>query len=443
MKKFGFWLLLGVLALVLTACPAATEEDEEDITDIAGDTASLSTLVEALTKAGLVDELQAEGPFTVFAPSNDAFADLLEAQGVADLDELITELGAETVTDILLYHVVSGERRAASLEDGDELTTLQEEVITVGVSGSTVTLNGTATVTTPNVEASNGVVHIIDEVLLPPSLTPEEPDIVELAQDTPELSVLVEALVAADLVETLQGEGPFTVFAPTNDAFAALLEAQGFADLDALIAELGVEALADILAYHVASGEVLEDDLSDGQTIPTVQGEDIVVDITEGVVTLNGISEVTNPNIQASNGVVHLIDTVLLPPASEPIAVEVSLSGAQEVPPLTNPGSFGSATVTLDGRALTVDGSFSGFDVFGPPDGPGAHIHGPAPAGENVSVLFPLTFDNEENTFAGNLVLDDVQIGYFNDGLLYINLHSEANPSGEIRGQIVPPTTEE
>lgn len=434
MKKFGLWLLLGVLALILTACPAANEEDEEDITDIAGGNANLSTLVDALDKAGLVDELQGEGPFTVFAPTNAAFAALLEAQEVDSLDALITKLGAETVTDILLYHVVEGVQRAADLTDGEQLTTLQGEVITVGVAESTVTLNGTAEVTTPNIEASNGVIHLIDAVLLPPTLVPDEQDIVELAQATPDLSILVEAVVAANLVDTLKGPGPFTVFAPTNAAFEALLAELGITKEELLARG----DLAAILTYHVANGKTLAADLSDGQTIPTVQGEDIVVDITESIVTLNGISEVTATDILASNGVVHLIDTVLLPPAADPVTVEVSLSGAQEVPPVTNPGIFGSATVTLDGRLLTVDGSYSGFTATM------AHVHGPAPAGETAGVVNGVMLDiSVAGAFTGELVLTDPQIQEFNEGLYYLNVHSEDNPTGEIRGQIVPPSIEE
>jgi uncharacterized surface protein with fasciclin (FAS1) repeats len=320
MKKFGLWFVLGLLAFVLTACPAATEEEGEDITDIAGGDANLSTLVDALNKAGLVDDLQSAGPFTVFAPTNAAFTALLEAEGVADLDALIAKLGADTVRDILLYHVVNGKQRAADLTDGEELLTLQGEVITVAVSGSTVTLNGTAEVTTPNIEATNGVIHVIDEVLLPPTLTPEQ-DIVEVAQATPNLSTLVEALTAAELVDELQAPGPFTVFAPTNDAFATFLGEQGFADLEALIAELGVDAVRDILLYHVSDeAAFLSSDLRDGQTISTMQGQDIRVGVTEDpetsatIVTLNDVAQVITPNVEASNGIVHVIDSVLLPP---------------------------------------------------------------------------------------------------------------------------------
>ena len=428
MKRIGLWLILALLGLILTACPAA-DTDTGDITKIATDNENLSSLVSALSKAGLVEALQADGPFTVFAPTNAAFEALLEAQDVADLDALITKLGAVTVTNILKYHVVAGAAKAADLNNGQELTTLQGEKISVAVAASGVTLNGNAKVTTADVEASNGVIHLIDTVLLPPSLLPPTQDIVEFAQATPELSILVEAVIAAGLVDTLKGTGPFTVFAPTNAAFAALLTQLG-ATKEELLAQ---EDLAAILTYHVASGKVLAADLSDGQTIPTVQGEDIVVDIEGNVVTLNGISEVTATDIEASNGVVHLIDAVILPPAATPVVVEVALSGAQEVPPVTGSESAGTATVTLDGRTLTVDGTYTGFTATM------SHVHGSAEAGATAGVVNGVMLDiSVAGTFTGELVLTDPQIADFNDGLYYLNVHSAANGSGEIRGQIVP-----
>ncbi len=428
MKRIGLWLILALLGLILTACPAA-DTDTGDITKIATDNENLSSLVSALGKAGLVDDLQADGPFTVFAPTNAAFTDLLEAQEVADLDALIAKLGAATVTDILKYHVVAGSAKAADLTDGQELTTLQGEKISVAVAASGVTLNGNAKVTTADVEASNGVIHLIDAVLLPPSLLAPAKDIVELAQATPDLSILVEAVIAADLVNTLKGTGPFTVFAPTNAAFAALLTQLG-ATKEELLAR---DDLAAILTYHLANGKVLAAGLSDGQIIPTVQGEDIVVDIKGNVVTLNGISKVTATDIQASNGVVHLIDAVILPPAATPVVVEVALSGAQEVPPVTGSESAGTATVTLDGRTLIVDGTYTGFTATM------SHVHGSAEAGATAGVVNGVMLDiSVAGTFTGELTLTDPQIADFNDGLYYLNVHSAANGSGEIRGQIVP-----
>lgn len=137
---------------------------------------------------------------------------------------------------------------------------------------------------------------------------PAAQNIVELAQATDALSTLVSAVVEAELVETLSGEGPFTVFAPTNDAFAAALEA-----LDITAEELlAREDLGDILTFHVVAGEALSTDLSDGQELTTVQGGTLTVEITEAGVFVGG-AQVVQPDVDASNGVVHVIDTVLLP----------------------------------------------------------------------------------------------------------------------------------
>jgi uncharacterized surface protein with fasciclin (FAS1) repeats len=436
MKKW-FVPLLGIVALIIAACgqPAPgpdPDPEPQTIADIAGETDDLSVLVQALVAAELVATLEGEGPFTVFAPTNDAFAALLEDLGVADLDSLIAELGAEEVTNILLYHVVIGEFTAADLLEqgaGTLDTAFEGNSLSFVADENGVVINGTATVTQADIQASNGVIHLIDAVLVPE----HTPNIVDIAQDTEELSTLVAALAAGGLVETLEGDGPFTVFAPTNDAFAALLENLGVADLDGLIAELGAETVVDILLYHVVVGVALDAETVIA-TAPNLLGstEDapqIYYEVVDGSVVLNGSATVTTTDIEASNGFIHIIDAVILPPT----VVEVTLSGDQEVPPVVTDAT-GSATVGLYGTKLVVNGTFSGFEI----GGPGAHVHGPAAAGENAGILFDLDFDNEENTFSGAFDVDEEQIGFFSEGLLYINLHSEANPAGEIRGQIVP-----
>jgi uncharacterized surface protein with fasciclin (FAS1) repeats len=137
---------------------------------------------------------------------------------------------------------------------------------------------------------------------------PAEQNIVELAQATPDLSTLVTAVVAADLAETLSGDGPFTAFAPTNEAFEALPAGT----LDDLLKPENKDQLTDVLTYHVVAGDVMSSDLTDGQEITTLQGDTLTVKITDGVVTINGAT-VTTADVDASNGVVHVIDQVLLP----------------------------------------------------------------------------------------------------------------------------------
>merc|ERR1711998_158705 len=166
-----------------------------------------------------------------------------------------------------------------------------------------------ATVVKPDVLASNGVVHVVDGVLLPPKDAEAEKNIVELAQSVDDLSTLVAAVVAGDLVETLSSPGPFTVFAPLNSAFAALPEGT----LDSLLKPDNKDQLVDILTYHVVGAKALSTDLSDGQTITTVEGKDVTVSIGDSV-KINDAT-VVKADVMASNGVVHVVDGVLLPPA--------------------------------------------------------------------------------------------------------------------------------
>jgi uncharacterized surface protein with fasciclin (FAS1) repeats len=265
----------------------------------------------------------------------------------------------------------------------------------------------------------------------PPTSGPK--NIPDLAAENEDLSILVEALTKANLVGTLGGAGPFTVFAPTNEAFAALLTELGITK-EQLLARAD---LADILKYHVVNASASAESLTNNQELTTLQGETIVVAVTEDkrVSLDNGRANVIAADVPASNGIIHVIDNVLLPRALRPIRVTVFLSGENQVPPLTNPGSVGGATVTLTGNTLTVDGSYSGFTATM------AHVHGPATATENAGIVNNAMLDvSVAEEFRGQLTLNASQIEEFKNGLYYLNVHSAANQSGEIRGQIVPPT---
>ncbi|XLS29120.1 fasciclin domain-containing protein [Flavobacteriaceae bacterium M23B6Z8] len=260
------------------------------IVDIAVATPELSTLVSAVTTAGLVETLQGEGPFTVFAPTNDAFAAL----------ETIPE--GEVLKEVLLYHVAAGAFTAEELLQKQTVTTVQGEEVTIEMRGDKVFLNESIEVAIADIEASNGIIHIIKNVLIPPSFTAPG-TIVDIAIATPELSTLVSAVTTAGLVETLQGEGPFTVFAPTNDAFAAL-EAipEG-------------EVLKEVLLYHVAAGAFTAEELLQKRTVTTVQGEEVTIEMRDGKVFLNENVQVSLADIEASNGIIHIIKDVLIPPS--------------------------------------------------------------------------------------------------------------------------------
>jgi uncharacterized surface protein with fasciclin (FAS1) repeats len=280
---------------------------EDTVVDIATGSDDFSILVTALQQEGLVETLQGEGPFTVFAPTNAAFADLL-----ADLDITAEELLArEDLTDILLYHVVSGKVMSTDLSDGLEAETVNGATVVFDLSDGVMV--NESTVVTADLEADNGVVHVIDKVLLPPS--EEESDlpatVVDIATSSDDFSILVTALQQEGLVETLQGEGPFTVFAPTDAAFADLL-----AELDITAEELlANEELTNILLYHVVSGKVMSTDLSDGLEAETVNGAKVMFDLSDGVMVNE--STVVTADLEADNGVVHVIDKVLLPEAEE------------------------------------------------------------------------------------------------------------------------------
>ncbi|MCK0147776.1 fasciclin domain-containing protein [Arenibacter sp. F26102] len=312
---------------------ALNPEPMPNIVELAKDTEFLSLLVGALVQAdaGLVDLLQTDGPFTVFAPTDTAFAALLEALGedynsLADFD---TAEEKALLAQILKYHVVAGTAAySTDLSDGQMIETAQGESVAVSLTGGVFIQDKTdvdAAVAPADIAASNGVVHVIDKVLLPQealdALMPPTPNIVELAMDTEFLSLLVGALVQADagLVDLLQTDGPFTVFAPTDTAFAALLEALGddynsLADFDTAEEKA---LLAQILKYHVVAGTAaFSTDLSDGQMIETAQGESVTVSLSGGVFIQDKTdvdAAVAPADIAASNGVVHVIDKVLLP----------------------------------------------------------------------------------------------------------------------------------
>ena len=302
----------------------AAEEVEAPgtIVDVAVGAGSFETLVAAVQAAGLVETLSGDTQFTVFAPTDDAFAAALDSLGIT-AEELLGD--TETLTSILTYHVVPGVVPSSDVVtlDGQSVATVNGAEVMISVDGSTVMVDG-ATVVAVDVEASNGVIHVIDSVLLPPApeaaeeMTEEsmEPEsmvgtIVEVASDAGAFNTLLAAAEAAGLVETLSGDAPLTVFAPTDDAFATALEALGLT-AEELLAD--TETLGSILTYHVVAGEVdAATAISlDGQSAPTVNGAEINISVVDGMVMINDAT-VVQPDVEASNGIIHVIDSVLLP----------------------------------------------------------------------------------------------------------------------------------
>jgi uncharacterized surface protein with fasciclin (FAS1) repeats len=191
-------------------------------------------------------------------------------------------------------------------------TALEGQQIAIKEDMGSVYLNENSQVIITDIEAANGVIHVIDSVLLPPSeeAATATSDIVDTAINDGRFNTLVAAVQAADLVDTLKGEGPFTVFAPTDDAFAALPEGT----VDTLLLPENKQQLTDILLYHVVPGKVMAADVVDLTSAPTVLGEDATVEVEDGKVFLNDNAEIVITDIETSNGVIHVIDAVLLPP---------------------------------------------------------------------------------------------------------------------------------
>lgn len=271
-----------------------------DIVDTAVGAGSFQTLVAAAKAAGLVDTLKGEGPLTVFAPTDDAFAKLPEGT----VETLLKPENKAKLAGILAYHVVPGKVMAADVVSVTGAKTVQGQQVDVKVDGSTVMIDG-ATVVKTDIDCDNGVIHVIDSVILP-----ADKNIVETAVGAGSFKTLVAAVKAAGLVETLSGDGPFTVFAPTDEAFAKLPEGT----VESLLKPENKQKLIDILTYHVVSGRVYSSDAVAAKTAKTLQGSSLTVNVGESGATINNAGLVST-DIDSSNGVIHVIDSVLMPPA--------------------------------------------------------------------------------------------------------------------------------
>lgn len=329
MVKYTRILLLFLFPVFMTA---------QSVVDIVIDSDEHNTLEEAVIAADLAGTLSEPGPFTLFAPTDAAFAALPAGTVAALLDDI------PALRDILLYHALSGEVKSSDLSDGMLATTINGKDVTVILNTNGVFINN-ARVTMADIQASNGVVHVIDAVLLPPTNT-----VVDVIANSPDHNSLEAAVLAADLAETLSGEGPFTLFAPTDAAFEALPAGT----VDALMAD--IPALTEILLYHAISGTVLSTDLSDGMMATTINGKDIEVNINVDGFFIND-AKITFADIVTDNGVVHVIDAVLLPPRTTVVDVVVN----------SPDHSILEAAVL----AADLDGTLSGdgpFTLFAPTD---------------------------------------------------------------------------
>lgn len=291
MRKF--WRNTAGAAVIAAGCCLAASAEPASIVDTAVSAGKFNTLVTAVKAAGLVEALEGEGPFTVFAPTDEAFAKLPAGTVEALLEN------QDKLTSILLYHVVPGKVMAKDAMKLTSAKTLLGQDLAIE-SGEGVKVGG-ATVVSTDIECTNGVIHVVDSVMLPK-------DIVAIAAGAPDFSTLVAAVQAAGLVETLQGDGPFTVFAPTNAAFAKL-PAATLADL---LKPENKEKLQAILTYHVVPGRVMAKDVVELKSAKTVEGGKVKISAKDGVVKVDDAT-VTATDIVGLNGVIHVIDTVIMP----------------------------------------------------------------------------------------------------------------------------------
>ena len=453
MKRSLLLALLLTFAVVLGACTGGGDTDDD--TD-GGVTADLSY--------DLVDTAYADVSGTV------EFAELANGDIQATIDLGTTaQADSNYPAHIHVGDAGSGGDIVVGLEnvvDGESVTTFNELE------------DGTA-ITIGDLEAYDGYVNIhlsaadLDIVVASANIgenkdveVPVPGTIAEVATDADVFGTLLTALTQAELAETFAEAdgGPYTVLAPNDAAFVKLLT-----ELELTVEEaLALPNLADILSYHAINGAVPRSEviaaatanaevdtlLTDDPVSLSLDGETVVVDERAKVVTTN---------IVASNGIIHVIDTVLLPNADDAVEfteATVTLSGANEVPDAVETDFEGEATVTLTDTTLSVAGTYSQGMVV---TAPGAHIHGPASATENAGVLFVLTYENgaltEEGTLTGEFDLAQaVTVGegedavtytseqlleFLNTGQLYINLHTADNPAGELRGQIAPEVEED
>jgi uncharacterized surface protein with fasciclin (FAS1) repeats len=370
-----------------TEVPAAPAPEQEsaapDIVDTAIAAGQFTTLVTALQAADLVSALQGEGPFTVFAPTDEAFANL----PAGALDSLLAD--TEALSKVLLYHVLPGKVMAAQVADGVTAETLEGSPVTFSVMDGAAKIND-ATIVTTDIEAANGVIHVIDAVILPPSGeaapaegAPAALDVVDTAAAAGQFSTLLAAAEAAGLVDALKGAGPFTVFAPTDEAFAKLPAET----LQALLAD--PTALGDILLYHVLPGKVMAADVADGLMAQTLQGAAVNFSIMDGVAKINDAT-ITATDVEATNGVIHVIDTVILPPATEegaaaPTEGEAPAAASGDIVDTAMAAGQFTTLLTAAEAAGLVDTlkSAGPFTVFAPSDEAFAKL----PAGTIESLL--------------------------------------------------------
>ena len=295
--------LIMFSALMVATLTANLNAQHKDIVDTAVAAGNFKTLVTAVQKAGLVQTLKSRGPFTVFAPTDEAFSKL-PAEVISNL---LKPENKSQLASILTYHVVAGKVTANDAFGLDNATTVNGQRVNLNLKGDKLKLNN-ATIITTDIVCSNGVIHVIDEVIIP-----KTDNIPATAKKAGKFQTLLAAVGAAELGEVLGSKGPFTVFAPTDEAFAKLPEGT----VESLVKPENKSKLVNILKYHVVSGRVYANDAVKAKSAKTLLGGQVNVKLSADGLKINE-AKVVARDLDTTNGVIHVIDQVLLPKAITP-----------------------------------------------------------------------------------------------------------------------------
>ncbi|MFC3148243.1 fasciclin domain-containing protein [Piscinibacterium candidicorallinum] len=331
LQRLAKWLAVPLMAAGLAACGSDDHKNETpaptlNIVQTAANVSDFSTLVAAVQSAQLVNTLSGPGPFTVFAPTNAAFADLLSSLGLTSA-QLLDPANRPLLTAILTYHVLPAQVLRAQVPTGSAITTVQGGTFTVAANGNALTitdaLGRTANITATDTRTTNGVIHTIDRVILPQGVL----TIAQTARVIPGFSTLLAAVGTSTAVGArLTGTAPTTVFAPTDTAFTNLLTSLGLTPAQLLASPALVQ---QILLYHALDGQVLRTQVPTNTAITTLQGGTFTVAAAgTGLRITDALTRqinITATDIRASNGVIHVVDTVLLPQGQLNIAQTASV----------------------------------------------------------------------------------------------------------------------
>ena len=299
-------VILSIAAVMLLAPVAVfasnanSHHTTKDIVDTAASAKIFNTLVAAVKAADLVEVLKSDGPFTVFAPTDEAFQKL----PAGTVEALLKPENRDKLISILKYHVVAGNVKAADVVKLKYAKTVQGQKVKIKVKNGSVFLNGKTQVVKTDIAATNGTIHVIDSVLLPSF----KQNIVATAKSTKMFNTLIAAVKAAGLKDTLMSKGPFTVLAPTDEAFSKLPAGT----VENLLKPENRDTLVKILTYHVIPGAVKAETVVTLSEAKTVQGQKVRIKAKNGMVKINGVN-VIKTDVEASNGIIHVIDGVLLP----------------------------------------------------------------------------------------------------------------------------------